>query len=314
MPEGYLIGAILAWSAWSAASYAWSIHPVYSRAEIGTEVGWGLATAAIFYVVARTDRAFRAVMVTAIGACALLALLALYAAADRAGFRSRPRTGALPRRRRRVFHAHRARDAAPPHADRAAARRLRLGPCVDGDSHRALPAAARGGANDREPHDLGRLRRRIPARGHPRRVALAGAPRPRAAALGRRARRAARRPRGLVRRSRDAANACGPEGRNERRAGDRRRSTAHALAALLRAHPRAPLARLGFGKSILREELQGELGDPLLAHAHNLFVSQWLQTGIVGLARLRSRAAGIGATGRSCARPGPSPRSGSSAS
>jgi O-antigen ligase len=43
-----------------------------------------------------------------------------------------------------------------------------------------------------------------------------------------------------------------------------------------------PWTGFGFGKSILRTELQGELGDPMLAHAHNLFVSQWLQTGVIG--------------------------------
>jgi len=47
-----------------------------------------------------------------------------------------------------------------------------------------------------------------------------------------------------------------------------------------------PWIGFGFGKSILRTELQGELGDPMLAHAHNLFVSQWLQTGAIGVAAL----------------------------
>jgi O-antigen ligase len=47
-----------------------------------------------------------------------------------------------------------------------------------------------------------------------------------------------------------------------------------------------PWVGFGFGKSILRTELQGELGDPMLAHAHNLFVSQWLQTGAVGVLAL----------------------------
>jgi O-antigen ligase len=45
-----------------------------------------------------------------------------------------------------------------------------------------------------------------------------------------------------------------------------------------------PWTGYGFGSAILREELRGELGNPLLVHAHNLFVNQWLQTGAVGLA------------------------------
>jgi O-antigen ligase len=47
-----------------------------------------------------------------------------------------------------------------------------------------------------------------------------------------------------------------------------------------------PWTGFGYGKSILRSELSGELGDPMLAHAHNLFVSQWLQTGAIGVATL----------------------------
>ena len=44
-----------------------------------------------------------------------------------------------------------------------------------------------------------------------------------------------------------------------------------------------PWLGYGFGKSILRTEFQDELRDPMLGHAHNLFVSQWLQTGVVGM-------------------------------
>jgi len=45
-----------------------------------------------------------------------------------------------------------------------------------------------------------------------------------------------------------------------------------------------PWIGYGFGKSILQEELRDELHDPMLSHAHNLFVSQWLQTGVIGFA------------------------------
>jgi O-antigen ligase len=40
----------------------------------------------------------------------------------------------------------------------------------------------------------------------------------------------------------------------------------------------------GFGRRIQAEELTRELNDPYLTHAHNIFASQWLQTGAVGLA------------------------------
>jgi O-antigen ligase len=45
-----------------------------------------------------------------------------------------------------------------------------------------------------------------------------------------------------------------------------------------------PWTGYGFGKGMLRQELRGDLGDPTLSHAHNVFISQWLQTGAIGLA------------------------------
>ncbi len=44
-----------------------------------------------------------------------------------------------------------------------------------------------------------------------------------------------------------------------------------------------PWTGYGFGRRILAEPLAREMGDPLLAHAHNVFASQWLQTGAVGM-------------------------------
>ena len=40
----------------------------------------------------------------------------------------------------------------------------------------------------------------------------------------------------------------------------------------------------GFGRHIQAEEIASDLADLQLTHAHNLFASQWLQTGAVGLA------------------------------
>ena len=44
-----------------------------------------------------------------------------------------------------------------------------------------------------------------------------------------------------------------------------------------------PFLGYGFGRRILAGPLATEMGDPLLAHAHNVFASQWLQTGLVGM-------------------------------
>src|SRR4029079_4870730 len=77
IPDTYLCAALAMWAGWSTASYFWSVHPAYTRAEIGTEVGWGVTTAAIYYVAARTGVAFRAMVTTAVAVAAFLALLAI---------------------------------------------------------------------------------------------------------------------------------------------------------------------------------------------------------------------------------------------
>jgi O-antigen ligase len=54
-----------------------------------------------------------------------------------------------------------------------------------------------------------------------------------------------------------------------------------------------PWLGYGFVKSILREELRSTLHNPMLAHAHNLFVSQWVQTGAIGVLTLLGLLAAI---------------------
>jgi O-antigen ligase len=45
-----------------------------------------------------------------------------------------------------------------------------------------------------------------------------------------------------------------------------------------------PWTGFGFGRGIVAQQLKGPLGNPMLWHAHNLFVGQVLQTGAIGLA------------------------------
>jgi O-antigen ligase len=52
----------------------------------------------------------------------------------------------------------------------------------------------------------------------------------------------------------------------------------------------------GFGRRIQAEEIASELADLQLTHAHNLFASQWLQTGAVGLALFVAMLGAIAAT------------------
>lgn len=49
----------------------------------------------------------------------------------------------------------------------------------------------------------------------------------------------------------------------------------------------------GFGKGITGEAMVRDLGNPLLWHPHNVFLSQWQQTGIVGMAALIALFAAI---------------------
>ena len=55
-----------------------------------------------------------------------------------------------------------------------------------------------------------------------------------------------------------------------------------------------PWVGFGFGRAILADQLKGEMQNPVLWHAHNLFVSQWLQTGAVGLALFAALLVALG--------------------
>lgn len=52
----------------------------------------------------------------------------------------------------------------------------------------------------------------------------------------------------------------------------------------------------GFGRRIQAEEISSDLADLQLTHAHNLFASQWLQTGAVGLALFAAMLGAIATT------------------
>ncbi|MFO1322670.1 MAG: O-antigen ligase family protein [Burkholderiales bacterium] len=286
VPNGYLVAAVAGWSAWSALSYLWSIHPAYTKAEIGTEVGWGLATATIFYTAARSDRAFRAMATTAVGTVALLAALAIHGALSIPGFdpehallRTHGGVGAfstcivlvvpllplLLAPRPAGFGVDRWSVACMVAlfvlllvAARLTENRMIWGALAAGFVVAATLAAWRWRA---------RLKA-APLRWSGVLVAL------------------------LVALAALFVDAAIHRIRTDMK-GDA--TVAQAIAEdprlVLWQHTferirERPWLGYGFGKSILREELQGELGDPLLAHAHNLFVSQWLQTGVFGVVAL----------------------------
>ena len=244
-PDGYLLAAIAAWAGWSAASMLWSIHPDYTRSELGTEIVWGLATATIFYVAVRTcgrvsgtahdgDRDLRG----ARGAGRRRA-----ARRRRGGHRACARP--LARRRGRLLDLPRARDPAVAAAAAAAPERIRQ-PCA-GRRVIALAIlalllfAARLTENRMVWIALAAAAR---AGGRPLRLALAAPARPRPVALDGDAARAAAGPRRALHRRGRTSRAHRLRTRCPRRQHAHRRSALRAVDAHVRTHPRTTLARL----------------------------------------------------------------------
>lgn len=287
-PPRPLLIALAAWSGWSAASLLWSVHPAFSAAELGTEVGWGLCTVFIFYVAARSGFALRTLVLTAVGIAVVLCVLAIAVAyrdgitdLDRALSRAHGGAGAfstylvlvapflvllLARRptgfgtRWPVLAGVAIAFALMLMAARITENRMFWVALAAGFVVTALLAAWRWRA---------RLRRApwrwvavlalllavltvlfVDAVGHRARTDFA--------------------PNAAVARTFTDDPRIALWQHTFRRIGER------------------PWLGFGYGKSILREELRGELGDPMLAHAHNMFVSQWLQTGAIGVLTLVS--------------------------
>lgn len=286
LPDRFLAGSIFAWAGWSVASLAWSIHPVYTDNELRSEVGWGVATAMIFYVAARSAPAFRAMTTTAVAACVFLSGLAIYGAietgsSDAEIVLSRSHGGAGAFSTYLVL-------VAPIMPLLMLAR-----PAGFGRGWRTTIAVA-----------LAFILLLVAARLTENRMIWVTL----GAAFVCTAVFAAWRWGGALRRKplRWAAalaalllvlailfvDAASQRARTEH-------TPDTTVAQTLADDPRLALWRYtferigerpwlgyGFGKSILREEMQGELHDPFLVHAHNLFASQWIQTGAIGVATL----------------------------
>ncbi len=283
LPPVTLLAAIAAWSGWSAASLLWSIHPGFSAAELGTEIGWGLCTMLIFHVAARSGLAVRTLVLATLGVGVVLSVLAIAALV---GDGSNGLESVLSRRHGGAGAFSTYLVLAVPLLP------LLLAPPPTGFGARPLPLLAAG---------VIFVLMLIAAKATENRMVWV------AFAVGFvvAAVLAAWRWRGRLRRAPwrwvmvltlllaillalfvDAV-------------GHRARSDFAPSAAVTRTFtddPRfalwqhtfqrigeRPWLGFGYGKSILRDELRSELGDPLLAHAHNIFVSQWLQTGAIGV-------------------------------
>ncbi|MFO1316019.1 MAG: O-antigen ligase family protein [Burkholderiales bacterium] len=293
VPDGWLVAAILAWAGWSAASLAWSINPAFSRAEFGTEVGWGLATTGVFYVAARGPAPFRAVNATAIAVAAFLSVLAVHllTAPGNAGpevvlQRSHAGVGAFSTLLVLVLPLLPLLLAPRPVGFGAGPWQLAVAVVV----FALLLVAARLTENRMIWVALaaGFVVAALLA-GWRWRARLARAPLRWGAVL-------------LV--LLVVLAALFVDAMRERARTDFNGST--SVAQAIAEDPRLvlwqhtferirerPWTGFGFGKSILREQLRAETGHPLLLHAHNLFVSQWLQTGAIGVATLLALLAAV---------------------
>ncbi|MET0211086.1 MAG: O-antigen ligase family protein [Burkholderiaceae bacterium] len=293
IPDWYLLAAVLAWAGWSAASWGWSIHPDYTRAEIGTEVGWGLSTAAIFYVAARNGQALRAMVTTAVVIAAVLGIFAIQMVLAHPDIDPEK---LLVARHGGVGAFSTYLVMVVPLLP------LMLAPRPAGFGTSRIALVATGGL-----FLLLLVAARITEN---RMVWVAFAAGFLVAALV-----AAWRWRGRLARAPKRwggvllvllalvavlfIDAAMQRARTDR---DPQASVAKALADdprfILWEHTferikQRPWTGFGYGKSILREELSAELGNPLLAHAHNIFVSQWLQTGAIGVLTLLALLAAL---------------------
>ena len=268
-----------AWCLWNAASLWWSVHPVYSAGELRREIAWGALMMTAFYVAARNDFAWRTFVVTALGSFALLAAFAVGLAVGPGGWdAARWHAGVGPFSTYLVLVAPLLLTLlAPAPAGFGGDRYL----VVFGIVLLALLLAAARIADNRMVWlalaavfgvmaALAALRWRTAVSRAPMRwlaplVALLVVI-------------------GLLfaQTAREKAKAHFPP----------QTSVAQTFAddprlqlweeTLERIQER-PWTGYGFGKSILSRELQSDLHDPMLSHAHNIFMSQWLQTGAVGL-------------------------------
>ena len=293
-PDTYLWITVVAWAGWSCASYFWSLHPAYSRAEIGTEIGWGLCTVFVFYVAVRGAASFRAIATTAVGVAVLLSVIAIHAVLLRAG--------ADPEKMLAYLHGGVGAFSTylvlvvPLLPMLLAPRPLGYGTgaasvaCVAG-SFILLIVAARATEN-----------RMIWLAFGAGFIVAAGL-----AAWRWRARlaRAPWRWTAVLLALLLVLGVLFVDAAMQRARTDHRDDT--SVAKTIADDPRLvlwqstferirerPWLGYGFGKSILRTELQDELRDPMLAHAHNLFVSQWLQTGVIGMLALCAMLAALG--------------------
>ncbi|MDE2360442.1 MAG: O-antigen ligase family protein [Betaproteobacteria bacterium] len=271
---------LFAWSAWSWASLAWSVDPRYSLGQLEREIGDSLLVMLVFYVAARDARSFRVLVTAAIASFAFFALLAIGMQASQGTWdASRYHLGVGPWSTWLVLVAPLLFALVAPKpagfggGTRLAATGLVLLALLIVTARMsenrivwialcACFATAALAAAWRWPRSFTRtpLRWILPAAALLVVLGLAFYD-------------------SLVERA-DTVY----QGRESVAA-----TLEHDPRIVLWEHVKGRIAArpwtgYGFGRRILAGPLSAELDNPLLAHAHNVFASQWLQTGLPGLA------------------------------
>ena len=268
------------WCAWSVASLAWSIDADYTLGQLKREIGWSLLAIVAFYIAPHSPKAWRTLIGVALAAFGVYATLALALAATPSGWDpSRWHAGVGPYATHMVLVAPLLLTLPAPHPVGFNGRRwivlVGIGLLI------LLLASARLTDNRMVWIALAATFATAFAlaawRWH---TSLARAPlrwlSPLFALL-------------IV------LGVVFADVTRERAQSDFPPDT--PVAQTLAADPRLPLwegtMRLirarpwtgyGFGRAIVADELKGSLGNPMLWHAHNLFVSQVLQSGLIGFA------------------------------
>jgi O-antigen ligase len=270
---------LLVWSTWATASLLWSVHPRYSAGELLGEVGWSLLTMMTFYVAGYDWRAWRALLQTALGSLAVMSGLALGLAAVHGSWTMgnwHAGVGAYSTYLVIAAPLLLVLLAPPPVGFRDGKRSLAIGLLLLA----LLLAAARLTDNRMVWVALAvSCATAAGLAGFRWRATLAQAPARWLApllvllvALGMLFTDAAR----------EKAKAHFPPETTVAQTFE------HDPRLVLWNHTVARIAErpwigYGFGKAILENDLRGKLHDPLLIHAHNIFIGQWLQTGLIGM-------------------------------
>jgi O-antigen ligase len=283
---------VIAWFAWSALSYFWSVKPHYTAGQLSREVGENLLVLIAFYLAASELVTFRRYVAVALTSFAIMAALALAAAATSGGWDpARLHNGVGPYSTYVVVTAPLllALVAPPPVGPPQRMFALVLGAVLF-----ALMVLTARLTDNRMVW-----------------IALASVFATAGVASAWRWRRA------LVRSPWQwlapiaalliVLGLAFADAAKERAVVNFPPNT--SVEATLRADPRIRLwiqlfdrigdrvwQGYGFGRRIQAEEIANDLSDLQLTHAHNLFASQWLQTGAVGLALFTAMLGAFGLT------------------